>query len=66
VRAVITAADIPGVNDCGPVVHDDPILATGEVLFHGQPLFAVAADTRDRPAAPPAWRWCASSRCRPC
>ncbi|MDD3329191.1 MAG: xanthine dehydrogenase molybdopterin binding subunit [Zoogloea sp.] len=47
VRAVITAADIPGENDCGPVVHDDPILAAGEVLFHGQPLFAVAADTRD-------------------
>ena len=48
VRAVITAADIPGLNDCGPVVHDDPILATGEVLFHGQPLFAVAADTREQ------------------
>ncbi|MCK6388188.1 MAG: xanthine dehydrogenase molybdopterin binding subunit, partial [Zoogloea sp.] len=48
VRAVITAADIPGENDCGPVVHDDPILATGEVLFHGQPLFAVAADTREQ------------------
>ena len=48
VRAVITAADIPGDNDCGPVVHDDPILATGEILFHGQPLFAVAADTREQ------------------
>jgi xanthine dehydrogenase large subunit len=48
---VISAADIPGDNDCGPVVHDDPILAAGEVLFHGQPLFAVAADTRD--AGPP-------------
>ena len=48
VRAVITAADIPGENDCGPVVHDDPILAAGEVLFHGQPLFAVAADSREQ------------------
>ena len=27
VVAVLTAADIPGPNDCGPIVHDDPILA---------------------------------------
>ena len=26
VVAVLTAADIPGPNDCGPIVHDDPIL----------------------------------------
>src|SRR6202011_3680924 len=26
---VLTAADIPGENNCGPVVHDDPILADG-------------------------------------
>jgi xanthine dehydrogenase large subunit len=47
VRAVITADDIPGVNDCGPVKHDDPILCDGEILFHGQPLFAVAADSHE-------------------
>ena len=28
VIAVMTAADIPGDNDCGPVVADDPILAS--------------------------------------
>jgi xanthine dehydrogenase large subunit len=27
VVAVLTAEDIPGPNDCGPIVHDDPILA---------------------------------------
>src|ERR1700729_2275817 len=27
VVAVLTAADIPGENNCGPVLHDDPILA---------------------------------------
>ncbi|MDY0034884.1 MAG: xanthine dehydrogenase molybdopterin binding subunit [Zoogloea oleivorans] len=48
VRAVIVAADIPGVNDCGPVKHDDPILADGLVMFHGQPLFAVAADSHEQ------------------
>jgi xanthine dehydrogenase large subunit len=39
----IVAADIPGVNDVGPIQHDDPILADGEVHFAGQPVFAVAA-----------------------
>ena len=24
VVAVLTAADIPGPNDCGPIIHDDP------------------------------------------
>jgi xanthine dehydrogenase large subunit len=27
VVAVYTAADIVGTNDCGPIIHDDPILA---------------------------------------
>jgi xanthine dehydrogenase large subunit len=27
VVAVYTASDIPGTNDCGPIVHDDPVLA---------------------------------------
>ena len=40
---VIVAADIPGVNDVGPIVRDDPILADGVVQFAGQPVFAVAA-----------------------
>ena len=43
VVSVIRAADIPGVNDCGPIVDDDPILAEGVVEHVGQPLFAVAA-----------------------
>jgi xanthine dehydrogenase large subunit len=47
VVAVLTAADIPGPNDCGPIVHDDPILAEGEVHYLGQPVFAVVAQTRD-------------------
>jgi xanthine dehydrogenase large subunit len=43
---VITAADLPGVNDCGPIVHDDPLLADGEVRYVGQPVFAVIATDR--------------------
>jgi len=48
VVAVITARDIPGPNDCGALVHDDPILADGEVRYVGQPVFAVIAATRDQ------------------
>ncbi|QTN24385.1 xanthine dehydrogenase molybdopterin binding subunit [Rhizobacter sp. AJA081-3] len=47
VVAVLTAADIPGPNDCGSIVHDEPILAEGELRFLGQPVFAVIATTRD-------------------
>ncbi len=45
VMAVITAEDIPGENNIGPVVHDEPILTQGKILFAGQPIFAVAAQT---------------------
>lgn len=43
VVAVMCADDILGVNDCGPVVHDDPIFAIDEVCYVGQSVFAVAA-----------------------
>jgi xanthine dehydrogenase large subunit len=43
VVAVFTAADITGENNVGPVVHDDRLLADGEILYPGQPLFLVAA-----------------------
>jgi xanthine dehydrogenase large subunit len=43
VVAVVTAAEIPGVNDVGPVIHDEPILADTLVQYIGQPIFAVAA-----------------------
>jgi xanthine dehydrogenase large subunit len=47
VVAVLTAADIPGRNDCGPIVHDDPILAADELVWLGQPVFAVIATDRE-------------------
>ncbi len=51
VVAVLTADDIPGENNTGPVVHDEPLFALservgGEVHFAGQPLFVVAAGTQ--------------------
>jgi xanthine dehydrogenase large subunit len=43
VVAVLTAADIPGANNIGPVLPDEPALAAERVEFRGQPIFAVAA-----------------------
>ncbi|MDI9332863.1 MAG: molybdopterin-dependent oxidoreductase [Cytophagales bacterium] len=43
VVAVFTAADIPGENNCGPIIHDDPFLAAGKVEYVGQPLALVVA-----------------------
>ncbi len=49
VLAVLTAADVPGDNDISPTGRrDEPVFAEHEVLFHGQPLFAVVATTRDQ------------------
>ncbi|MTH36346.1 xanthine dehydrogenase molybdopterin binding subunit [Paracoccus limosus] len=49
VHLVLTAEDIPGVNDISPNgLHDDPVFATPEVQFLGQPIFAVIAETRDQ------------------
>ena len=45
VVAVLTVKDIPGTNDCGPIIHDDPILADGLVQYVGQPIFIVVADS---------------------
>ncbi len=44
---VLTASDIPGRNDCSASIGGDPILADGEIIFHGQVVFAVVATTRD-------------------
>ena len=45
---VLTAADIPGHNDISPTGRgDEPVFPTEKIEFHGQPLFAVIAGTRD-------------------
>jgi xanthine dehydrogenase large subunit len=43
VVAVITAKDVPGTNDIGPVAADEPMFASEVVECVGQSLFAVAA-----------------------
>jgi xanthine dehydrogenase large subunit len=46
VIAVFTADDIPGINDVSPAAGDDRLLAEGEVLYVGQPIFLVAATSQ--------------------
>jgi xanthine dehydrogenase molybdopterin binding subunit/xanthine dehydrogenase small subunit len=42
---IVTAKEIPGVNDVGALREDEPALADGEVVFHGQMIAVVAAST---------------------
>ena len=44
---VITAAEVPGQLDIGPVFPGDPLLVAEEIEYHGQPLFAVLASSHD-------------------
>ena len=45
VVAVAGPADIPGENNYGSAVHDDPIFAVDRLEYAGQPVYAVAAET---------------------
>jgi xanthine dehydrogenase large subunit len=47
VVAVATSLDIPGENNYGGAVHDDPVFAVRELCYAGQPIFAVAARTHE-------------------
>lgn len=47
VVTVLTATDIPGMNDVAPVIAGDPVFAESEVEYAGQSIFAVAATTLD-------------------
>ena len=49
VVTVVVADDIPGINDISSnSVGDDPVITRENVMFYGQVLFAVVADTRDQ------------------
>jgi len=47
VEAVITARDIPGENQIGNIIMDEPLLAEKEVHFIGEPIAVVLADTEE-------------------
>lgn len=45
VLRVITAADVPGDNQIGSVIEDEPLLAENNVHFQGQPIALIVAET---------------------
>ena len=46
VECILTAGDIPGINDVSPFAGDDPLFASDVVEYAGQPIFAVVAVNR--------------------
>jgi len=47
VHAILTAKDIPGENQMGPIVHDEQCLAEKEVTFIGQAIALIAAENAE-------------------
>ncbi len=45
VALVMKATDLPFDNDVSAAAHDEPLLAMGEVFYHSQPIYLVAADS---------------------
>jgi xanthine dehydrogenase large subunit len=43
VEKILTHADVPGRNQIGGIVEDEPLFAEGEVHFQGQPIALVVA-----------------------
>ncbi len=46
VIAIFTATDIPGENQIGSIIPDEPLLAEREVHYAGQPVAVIAAETK--------------------
>ncbi len=51
IHAILSAKDIPGENQMGPVVKDEPCLAQNEVTFIGQAVLLIAADSKEKALA---------------
>jgi len=47
VHAVLCYRDIPGENQMGPVIQDEPCLAESDVSFVGQTLFLIAGESEE-------------------
>ncbi len=45
VRKILFARDVPGLNNVGPVRHDEPLFAEEEICFHGQIIGVVIGDS---------------------
>ncbi len=47
VFAILTAKDVPGVNQIGGIIKDEPLLAETDVHFMGQPVALVLAESEE-------------------
>ncbi len=43
---LVTASDLPAAKVWGPIIQDEPILADREVLYVGQPVVVIAAESQ--------------------
>ena len=50
---IFSAKDVPGENQIGGIIPDEPLLADGEVHFCGQPVLLIVAENEDAAAAAP-------------
>jgi len=48
IHAILSHKDILGINNLGPIVHDEEALAVSEVRFVGQAIFLIAAETKQQ------------------
>lgn len=44
---VFTSQDIPGINEIGNIIKDEPLLAENEVHYIGQPIAIIVAETSE-------------------
>ena len=47
VHTILNFKDIPGENQMGPVIQDEPCLAENEVTFIGQAIFLIAGESEE-------------------
>nr|VFK20863.1 MAG: Molybdopterin-binding domain of aldehyde dehydrogenase [Candidatus Kentron sp. LFY] len=45
IHGTFTTEDIPGENQIGNIIPDEPLLATGEVVYVGQPIAIVVGES---------------------
>ncbi len=48
VIAILTAKDIPGHNKFGPIIADEHLLVDDQILYPGDPVCIIAAETREQ------------------
>lgn len=47
VVSIFSAKDIPGANQIGGIVPDEPLMAETKVMFRGQPILLIVAENED-------------------